>query len=73
MALRMAVKARIILLQPHRAMRHFRNLGTISLSDILFKLLKISYSKNLVSRYRVSTLSTESENIYTFTYQVIKQ
>jgi hypothetical protein len=69
MALRMAVKARIILLQPNRAMRHFRNLGTISLFDTL---LQISYLKNLVSGYRVSTLSAESENIYTFTYQATK-
>jgi hypothetical protein len=48
-ALRMAVEARIILLQPHCAMGHFRNSGTISLFDTLFKLLRISYSKNLVS------------------------
>jgi hypothetical protein len=51
-------------------MGHFRNLGTISLFNTVFKLLQISYSKNLVSRYWVSTLSAESENIYTFTYQV---
>ena len=72
MALRMAVKARIVLLQPHCAMRHFRDLGTVSLFDTLFKLLQISYSKNLVTGYWVSTLSAESENIYTFTYQVTK-
>lgn len=38
-------------LQPRCAMRHFRNLGIISLFDTLFKLLQISYSKYLVSEY----------------------
>jgi hypothetical protein len=55
MALRMAIEAQIILLQPLCGMRYFRNSGSIiSLyqdefsDDTLFKLLRTSYSKNVV-------------------------